>query len=63
MSFTVHLWLFLLGELTDVYLVAIALYTAHLGQIGGAGDVAHVARLEGAGPRLFRGPQHASLRA
>ena len=37
-----HLWLFLLGELTDVCLVAIALYTAHLGQIGGAGDVVFV---------------------
>ena len=37
-----HLWLFLLGELTDVCLVAIALYTAHLGKIGGARDVVFV---------------------
>ena len=37
-----HLWLFLLCELTDVCLVAIALYTAHLGKIGGAGDVVFV---------------------
>lgn len=37
-----HLWLFLLCELTDVCLVAIALYTVHLGKIGGAGDVVFV---------------------